>query len=76
MASEENFLLLTQTTKNYITNKKVFRIVQETKSLLKTMQNRRGKVFGYLIRYESFLRSITEEEIETNKGRERSRRNF
>lgn len=43
------------------------RIVKKKRSLLKTIENSRGKMFGHLIHHDSFFRSVTE----AKRGRER-----
>lgn len=59
------------------TNEEVLSTEQENKILLKTVKYRRGKIFGHLIRHDSFLRNTIEAKIEGEKrgtGRPRRRR--
>lgn len=44
--------------------------------LLRTIDNRRLKMFRHLIRYNRFPKSIIEYKIEVKRGRGRPRRNY
>lgn len=40
--------------------------MQEKRNMLKIIEKQRGKMFEHLIRHDSFITSIIEEEIERN----------
>lgn len=40
------------------------------------IENRRGKIFGHLIRHDDFFKTILEKKIEGKSERGRSRRNY
>lgn len=56
-----------------ITNIEVLRRIQEKRILLTTIENRRGKMVGHLIRHDSFIKTIMEGKIEGKRGRGRPR---
>lgn len=58
------------------TNEEVLTLVDEKRSLLRTIENRRGKMMGHLIRHDTFFKTILEGKIEGKRGRGRPRRNF
>ncbi|KAI5636210.1 hypothetical protein NE865_11049 [Phthorimaea operculella] len=58
------------------TNEEVLQLVKEKRALLRTIENRRGKMMGHLIRHDSFLKTIIEGKVEGKRGRGRPRRNY
>lgn len=51
-----------------VTNEKVDKI---GRVLLNTIQNRRGKMIGYLIRHESFIKNINAGKVEERREKRR-----
>ncbi|KAI5634899.1 hypothetical protein NE865_12382 [Phthorimaea operculella] len=58
------------------TNEEVLRRVDEKRALLRTIENRRGKMIGHLIRHDHFLKNIVEGKVEGRRRRGRPRRNY
>ncbi|KAJ2951390.1 hypothetical protein O0L34_g13533 [Tuta absoluta] len=58
------------------TNEAVLNIVKEQRSSLRTIDDRRGKMMGHLIRHDHFLKNIVEGKVEGRRGRGRPRRNY
>ncbi|KAI5644882.1 reverse transcriptase (RNA-dependent DNA polymerase) domain-containing protein [Phthorimaea operculella] len=52
------------------------RRVNEKRALLRTIENRRGKMIGHLIRHDHFLKNIVEGKVEGRRRRGRPRRNY
>ncbi|KAI5638904.1 reverse transcriptase (RNA-dependent DNA polymerase) domain-containing protein [Phthorimaea operculella] len=58
------------------TNDEVLHRVNEKRCLLRTIENRRGKMIGHLMRHDNFWKNIVEGKIEGSRGRGRPRRNY
>lgn len=58
------------------TNGAVLRIMQEKRSSVMSIEIRRGKMFGHLIRHDSFLASDLEGEIDGKRDRGIPRRSY
>jgi hypothetical protein len=58
------------------TNEEVLRIVSEKRSLLKVIENRRGKMIGHLLRHDDLIKVIIEGKIEGRRKRGRPRRAY
>lgn len=57
-------------------NEEVLGMVNEKRSLLKVIENRRGKMLGHLIRHDSYIKVIIEGKIEGKRKRGRPRRAY
>ncbi|XP_073956518.1 uncharacterized protein [Choristoneura fumiferana] len=58
------------------TNEEVLRMVEERRTILNTIDARRGNMIGHLIRHDDFFKTILEEKIEGKRGRGRPRRSY
>lgn len=51
------------------TNEEVLRMVNEKRTILNTIENRRGKMIGHLMRHDNYFRTILEGKIKGKRGR-------
>lgn len=58
------------------TNEEVLSMVKEDRCLLKTIQNRRGRMIGHLMRHDAFFVNILEGKVNGKRGRGRPRITF
>ncbi|KAI5640823.1 hypothetical protein NE865_06931 [Phthorimaea operculella] len=59
-----------------VTNEEVLVQVKEKRNILSIIENRRGKMFGHLMRHDEFIKVIMEGKIEGKRGRGRPRRSY
>lgn len=59
-----------------VSNERVLERVKEKRSIMDTIENRRGSMIGHLIRHDLFIKNIIEGKIEGKRGRGRPRRTF
>jgi hypothetical protein len=57
-------------------NEEVLNIVREGRSLLKTIENRRGKMLGHLLRHDEYIKIMVEGKVEGRRKRGRPRRTY
>ena len=59
-----------------VTNEEVLQRINEKRNLMDTIEKRRGKMIGHLIRHDRFINNIMEGKIEGKRGRGRPRLSY
>ncbi|PZC78062.1 hypothetical protein B5X24_HaOG202597 [Helicoverpa armigera] len=59
-----------------ISNEEVLSRIGSRRQLLHSIENRRGKMIGHLIRHDDFIKNIVEGKVEGKRGRGRPRYSY